>query len=116
MTNSDASIYYGTVVSSSYALGSTTIVVSPVILKPVPLRTIVSPICWLSGIIEVIVGSLAIIGYLTKVQLLYYSFSGFTSMAFHTAILFVLIGISLILIGKEKKISLNKKQWNYKQN
>ena len=29
MTNSDASIYYGTVVSSSYALGSTTIVVSP---------------------------------------------------------------------------------------
>lgn len=29
MTNSDASIYYATVVSSSYALGSTTIVVSP---------------------------------------------------------------------------------------
>lgn len=29
MTNSDASVYYATIVSSSYALGSTTIVVSP---------------------------------------------------------------------------------------
>jgi len=29
MTNSDATIYYGTVVSSTYALGVTTIVVSP---------------------------------------------------------------------------------------
>ena len=29
MFNSDASVYYGTVVSSSYALGSTTVVVSP---------------------------------------------------------------------------------------
>lgn len=58
---------------------------------------------WL-GIGITILAGIAIAGYILNVPLLYYSFNGLTPMAFHTSILFVLMGISSILIGfKELK-------------
>lgn len=56
---------------------------------------------YILGTIIAILGALAVIGYLIKVPFMYYSFPGYTSMAFHTALLFVLIGLAFILIGKE---------------
>ena len=61
-----------------------------------------APYFWLGALISAI-GGIAVVGYLANIPVLYYSFEGFTSMAFHTAMLFVLIGISLILTGKENK-------------
>lgn len=56
-------------------------------------------------ILILIIGGLAVLGYLFNFPLMYYSFEGFTPMALNTAILFVLIGISSILIGMEDKTS-----------
>ena len=46
------------------------------------------------------IGSLAVIGYAVGMPLLYYQISDISvAMAFHTAILFVLLGIGFMLIG-----------------
>jgi hypothetical protein len=49
---------------------------------------------------------LALIGYVTKMPLLYfYSESwGLTAMAIHTAILFLLLGFGLWQLGKQKNV------------
>jgi len=62
------------------------------------------------GISTTFIGGVAILGYGFSLPQLYYSFPGFTAMAFPTALLFVLIGISLILTAKEnkKEVSMNK--------
>jgi len=53
------------------------------------------------GILVALFGGLAIIGYMIDMPLLYYTLEGFsTAMAMHTAILFVLMGVGLMLIGK----------------
>lgn len=54
------------------------------------------------GLPTALLGSIAIIGYILNIPSLYYSFLGLTAMAFHTAILFVLLGISLIVLGRYK--------------
>jgi hypothetical protein len=56
----------------------------------------------IGGIVAVI-GGVAIIGYIFSVPVFYYTIEGFsTAMAFHTAILFVLLGTGLILLkGKD---------------
>ncbi len=56
----------------------------------------------IGGIVAVI-GGVAIIGYIFNVPVFYYTIEGFsTAMAFHTAILFVLLGTGLILLkGKD---------------
>jgi hypothetical protein len=56
----------------------------------------------LGGIVALI-GFVAVIGYLIGVPAMYYSFPGYTSMAFHTALFFVLLGVSLSLISREVK-------------
>lgn len=55
------------------------------------------------GRIVTVIGGAAIIGYIFNVPVFYYTIEGFsTAMAFHTAILFVLLGIGLIsLKGKD---------------
>lgn len=55
------------------------------------------------GVLIGLIGLVAIIGYLVGVPLMYYSFPGYTAMAFPTAGLFVLIGISLMLDKEEAK-------------
>jgi len=55
----------------------------------------------LSGILITLIGGLAVLGYLINIPIFYYTFEGYTSMAFHTAIFFVLLGIGLILLVKE---------------
>jgi len=41
------------------------------------------------------------LGYIINAPILYYTISGWsTAMALHTAILFVLLGIGLVLVGK----------------
>ena len=57
---------------------------------------------WL-GIITSIIGGLALAGYILNIPQLYYTFKGFTSMSLITSFLFVLIGISLMLIRGEEK-------------
>jgi len=50
-----------------------------------------------------LIGGLAFFGYLIRVPLLYYDIKRYTNpMAFHTSILFVLRGISLILLGRRR--------------
>ncbi|MEI6731379.1 MAG: hypothetical protein WCK90_01730 [archaeon] len=51
---------------------------------------------WTGGLVGVI-GGLAVLGYLANLPVFYYTFEGYTSMAFSTAVLFVLLGIALIL-------------------
>ena len=68
------------------------------IFHPAHLKTILS---WLGGIIAV-TGAVACIGYLLDAPLLYYYIAGVnTAMAAHTAILFVLIGAGLLLLGRQ---------------
>jgi nitric oxide reductase large subunit len=55
------------------------------------------------GSAVLVIGSLAVLGYIFNLPILYYSFTGYSSMAAHTAVLFVFSGISLILI-KEKRV------------
>jgi len=55
---------------------------------------------WIGGAITFI-GSIAIIGYVINVPVLYYTLGGWSSaMAFHTALLFVMLGFGLILMKK----------------
>ncbi len=52
------------------------------------------------GWVIAIVGGIAIGGYVLDAPLLYYTVEGWsTAMAFHTAILFVLLGVGLIVLG-----------------
>ncbi len=55
------------------------------------------------GRIVAVIGGVAIIGYIFNAPVFYYTIEGFsTAMALHTAILFVLLGIGLILLkGKD---------------
>jgi len=58
------------------------------------------------GALIMIVGMLAIIGYVVNVPQLYGSFDDIsTAMALHTAILFVIIGIGFVLIKNDDKIT-----------
>jgi len=52
------------------------------------------------GVLIGIIGIVAIVGYLLEIPKMYYSFPGFTAMAFPTAGLFVIMGISLIISAK----------------
>ena len=55
------------------------------------------------GWIIMIIGMVAVLGYVVNAPLLYYYIEGKNAaMAFHTAILFALIGISLIFLGGKK--------------
>ncbi len=61
------------------------------------LRSKLSVVGWIVGI----VGGMAVGGYVLDAPLLYYTLEGWsTAMAFHTAILFVLLGVGLIVLGK----------------
>lgn len=66
---------------------------------------------YLIGIMVLIVGCVAVLGYIASVPLLYYTITGYsTAMALHTAILFILIGIGFINcreIRIEKKLKMN---------
>ncbi len=54
------------------------------------------------GWIISVVGVLAILGYIIDVPLFYYTLEGWsTAMAFHTAVLFTLLGIGFIFSGRE---------------
>lgn len=58
-------------------------------------------ITWIFGMIIVVAGLCAILGYLLAVPLLCYAVPGFSSpMAFHTAILFTLLGLGFVLLGR----------------
>jgi len=50
-----------------------------------------------------LIGFFAFMGYLGDIPSMYYSFPGYTSMAFHTSILFTLLGVSLVLLKEESK-------------
>jgi hypothetical protein len=51
----------------------------------------------------IVFGSVALIGYTIGMPLLYYTIEGFsTAMAIHTAILFVLLGVGLIVLKKKE--------------
>ena len=55
------------------------------------------------GSVVAIIGSVAIMGYIIDLPVLFYTISGVsTAMAFHTAILFVLLGVGSFLLGREK--------------
>lgn len=57
----------------------------------------------LVGLAIIVIGGLAIIGYATNTPVLYYSVEGWsTAMAFHTATLFILIGIGIISLAQGK--------------
>lgn len=54
------------------------------------------------GIVIGVLASIAILGYILSVPVLYYAVAGWsTAMAFHTALFFLLLGIGLILIATE---------------
>lgn len=60
-------------------------------------RPILPVLGWIVGLI----GVLALIGYVTNMDILYYTWEGTsTAMAIHTAILFVCLGMGLIFVGK----------------
>lgn len=55
------------------------------------------------GWLVVLIGAVAVTGYILRAPALYYYIEDIsTAMAFHTSILFVLTGISLILVGKQE--------------
>lgn len=55
------------------------------------------------GWIVFVVGGVAVIGYIINVPLLYYTLERYsTAMALHTAILFMLLGVGLILLGRQE--------------
>ncbi len=63
-------------------------------------RRVIQCGCLISG-----VGILGLVGYIFNLPFLYYSLNGFsTAMAFHTAILFVLLGLGFVFIsqGRDK--------------
>jgi hypothetical protein len=53
----------------------------------------------ISGWVITVIGLVAVMGYLAGIPVLYYSFPGHTSMAFHTALFFTFLGINLSLIS-----------------
>ena len=66
-------------------------------LNATKFRAILPVLGWIVGPI----GLLALIGYVTNMEVLYYTWKGFsTAMAIHTAILFVCLGAGLIFVGK----------------
>jgi len=55
------------------------------------------------GSIVGIIGIIAILGYIFNLPVLYYAVEDFsTAMAFHTALLFILLGVGLFLVGRNK--------------
>jgi len=53
------------------------------------------------GFAVLAVGGVGVLGYIINAPILYYTISGWsTAMALHTAILFVLLGVGLVLVGK----------------
>lgn len=70
------------------------------------LVTLIYPVkltLWLSriGFLVFIIGLIAFVGYIINIPALYYVLPGFSSaMAIHTAMLFILLGIQLILFRK----------------
>jgi nitric oxide reductase large subunit len=51
------------------------------------------------GLIVGVIGALAVVGYIINAPLFYYFIAGVNSaMAFHTAILFVLLGMGLLCL------------------
>ena len=62
----------------------------------------------ISGWLVVTMGALALLGYMLGIPVLYYAIEGMSSaMAVHTAILFLLIGIGLVLLGKTESVTEN---------
>lgn len=58
---------------------------------------------YIIGIIVLIISSIAVLGYIASIPLLYYTITGYsTAMALHTAILFMLAGIGFINCRKTK--------------
>ncbi len=56
------------------------------------------------GLPVLLLGALAIVGYLVDVPALYYTHTKVsTAMAFHTAILFVLLGVGLLLAARQSR-------------
>ncbi len=52
------------------------------------------------GRMVLMIGGIAVFGYVLNLPLLYYTFEGFsTAMACHTALLFMIVGSSLMLLG-----------------
>ncbi|MFH1698901.1 MAG: hypothetical protein ABH882_07575 [Candidatus Omnitrophota bacterium] len=57
------------------------------------------------GWIIIMIGTVAVLGYLVNAPFLYYYIKGkTTAMALHTAILFTLTGISLVFLGGKKQL------------
>jgi hypothetical protein len=60
---------------------------------------------WLVGVI----GVAAVVGYIINLPLLYYTVEGVsTAMAFHTALLFTLLGAGMVILGKVKPGNLTQ--------
>lgn len=59
------------------------------------------------GLIIGLIGLVAVFGYIFNVPLMYYSFEGFTSMAFHTALLFIFLGGGIVLNSIRKDETKN---------
>jgi hypothetical protein len=61
------------------------------------------------GLVIVVVGCAAMLGYLLNAPYLYFLFEGYSSaMAIHTALLFVLLGVGFFIVGKNNTIKLKK--------
>jgi uncharacterized membrane protein len=61
------------------------------------------------GLAVSITGAIAILGYLIDQPILYYSIENInTAMAAHTALLFLIIGIGLLLLGKSNDKAIKK--------
>lgn len=71
-----------------------------VMFKPTWIRTYIR----ISGVMIFIFGAIGLCGYLFNVPVMYYSVSEIsTAMAIHTALLFVIIGIALMLLGEDQQ-------------
>lgn len=54
------------------------------------------------GYIVIVIGGIAVLGYVLNWPLLYYAIEGVsTEMACHTALLFVMVGVSLTLLSRK---------------
>ena len=69
-------------------------------LNPEKFRPVIQKLGWIVGPI----GAVALVGYVLDMPGLYYHWEGFsTAMAIHTAILFVMLGAGLVLLGAGKQ-------------
>lgn len=60
----------------------------------------------LIGLVVIIIGGTAFLGYILDLPILYYTVEGIsTAMAFHTSILFVLLGTGHFLMGRKRGVS-----------